>query len=282
MKNLRYISLFLLGALIIPSCVDDKAPEDEYSSQPNMVSFATASANFAAIATGEDFVKTVNMKVNGPSLPSLTGPVTATISVDPASTAVEGVHYRLESNTITLSKDNDYLGTFPITMITEGIEPPLATNPTVILNVTQVSGPGKLIPNGKKITVSLNYLCLEHLAGTYSVVIPIARCQNATYGPNFPYTVTISANPDGSWALSSADGGFLNKCTGNSTLVNAGSIVSVCGQIQPSDNLNYGGDGIGNITGGTWDENTGVLTLQNSQTFSPNWPASWTSIYTRL
>lgn len=127
--------------------------------------------------------------------------------------------------------------------------------------------------------LNIGISCLADLTGTYSVTN--SGCDNA----NFPFEVEITKNADGTWALSSADGGFLHRCTGNSTLVNAGNITEQCGVILFSGDLDFGSAGgtydIGDISGGTWDAVTGTLTMDHSQTFTGNWASEWTSTYVR-
>jgi hypothetical protein len=124
--------------------------------------------------------------------------------------------------------------------------------------------------------------CMADLTGTYSVTN--TSCPG---DPDFPFTATITKNADGSYHLSSADGGFLHRCTGNTTLLNAGDIVEQCGTILASTNLDFGSAGsggaydIGDITGGTWNAETGVLTLVHTQTWSAARPGEWTSTYVR-
>lgn len=121
--------------------------------------------------------------------------------------------------------------------------------------------------------------CLSDLTGTYSVTN--SGCNNA----NFPFTVTVTKNADGSYHLTSADGGFLHRCTANSTLVNAGNIIEQCGEILPTGDLDFGSANstydIGEIGGGTWDAATGTITMEHSQSFTGNWPSEWTSTYVR-
>ena len=97
-------------------------------------------------------------------------------------------------------------------------------------------------------------------------------------------TTTITRNADGSWRLGSADGFWLDSCTGNAGLLNWGNIVELCGEILPTDDLEFGtagGFGIGDILGGTWDSENGILTLQHIETFFNGGPRQWTSTYIR-
>lgn len=279
---LRSASYLLIGALFtVVACSDDETLNDQIEGSPNLAGFHTGAQSLSAVSNGEQYDFTVPVKVFGPTASELDGAVTVKISVDESSTAIEGTHYLLNTNEVTLSEDGDFLGNLPITVLTEGIDAPLAENPKLVLNIQEVTGNGRVVASAKPITLNFFYLCYSDLSGTYSVSIDHTRCKTAPYAANFPFTVTISADPDGSWHLSSADGGFLGRCTGNAGLANAGNIVELCGAIQFSDDLEYGSLDIGTITGGTWDDVTGTLTLNHKQSFSANWPSNWTSIYVR-
>lgn len=273
MKKIKFLNiLFVASAFVLSSCVDDGTIEDEIKATPNLLGFASGSAAVSAVSDGEEYVKPLNVRMVGPKLDQVSGPVTATVTVDPSSTAVEGVHYRLETNTFTVGPDDNYLGTFSFVMLTDGILAPLAENPKLVLNVQSVSGDGSVIANGRPISVDMLYLCFADLTGNYAVT-------NDWCAPSF--TAEISANADGSWALFSADGGWLSTCTGNAGLWNAGNINVVCGVVQPTNDLVYGGLGIGTILGGTWDAETGILTMQHIETYFNGGPREWESTYVR-
>ncbi|WKK78367.2 hypothetical protein QYS49_15850 [Marivirga salinae] len=124
-------------------------------------------------------------------------------------------------------------------------------------------------------TLAVNVSCLADLTGIYLVT-------NSWCSPSFEAEIT--QNPDGSYHLTVADGGGLSRCTTNDALNNAGTIVEQCGEILPSTALDYGTDGgygIGDITGGSWDAQNGILTMQHIQEFTPNWPSEWESTYVR-
>lgn len=128
--------------------------------------------------------------------------------------------------------------------------------------------------------LNIQVSCLADLTGSYTVTN--TSCPG---DPDFPFTATITKNADGSYHISSADGGFLHRCTGNTTLTNAGDIVEQCGVILPSINLDFGSASgsydIGDITGGTWDAATGTLTMYHTQSFFASRPTEWTSTYVR-
>lgn len=138
---------------------------------------------------------------------------------------------------------------------------------------------GRTLVN-KDASLNIQVSCVADLSGTYSVTN--TSCPG---DPDFPFIATITKNADGSYHITSADGGFLHRCTGNTTLLNAGDIVEQCGTILPSTDLDFGSTGgsydIGDITGGTWDAANGILTLNHTQTFFATRPSEWTSTYVR-
>ncbi|HLV15423.1 MAG TPA: hypothetical protein VKY41_09600 [Xanthomarina sp.] len=124
-------------------------------------------------------------------------------------------------------------------------------------------------------SVTLTINCAYDLTGTYTMTNSV--CTN-------PQTVAISKNPDGTWYLETADGGLLQFCSANTTLQNDGSISVGCGGVvnQVGDGPTFcGSNGIGCITGGSWDQDTGILTLEHSDDFFSWSGGTYTSTYTR-
>ncbi len=280
MKNyIKYLTIFCVS-IMFTSCsdlVDDESRSDNNDKGPNLAGFTLKSKNLSAVADGNDVLALIKMEVKGPTYFEMSGDITVTVAVDPVSTAIEGVHYRLDSNTITLTSQNNYLGLYPITIITAGIVPPLAVAPTIILIVTDVSGGANVIGNGSALNMTIIYQCFADISGTYAIT------NDACTLFVTPTLTTITANSDGSWHIAIGDGGFLGYgCTGNPGLDNAANIVELCGEILPSRDLDFVPCcEIGVITGGSWDSVAGVLTLHQTQDFTGNWPGSWTSTYTR-
>lgn len=173
MKNIKSYLFVVFASFAMTSClVDDDTITGDYNQSPNMVGFtsAKATASFAADEEPHNFV--IPMSVVGPNMRAINEPTVVQISVDPSSTAIAGTHFSLDQTTITLSPDNNSIGNLNLTVLTEGIEPPLEVSPYVILNVTSVSGGNGAIVNGRtgQIKVTINYLCNSDLAGSYSVV----------------------------------------------------------------------------------------------------------------
>src|SRR5690606_37716890 len=114
--------------------------------------------------------------------------------------------------------------------------------------------------NGQAFNIQVN--CFADLTGTYTVTN--SYCGAGSTGTIPP--VKISKTPDGNWVLETADGGLLQYCTSNTTLTNAGTISVVCGEVSGTTDF-CGSNGIGCIVGGSWDQETGVLTLELDDTF---------------
>lgn len=280
-RFLKYSGFLLLTLVLATSCDDTNVGGDEeldYNTLINVVTFKKAALNAPAVADGE--IKTYNAAifVAGPNVGNIDGDITVKFSVDPSSTAVEGVNYTLASNSITLTKSSDYLGNIPIQIITEGIVPPL--NLTLVLNIDSVTtNVDNVVVSGnkKQAVITIGYSCFANLEGTYSM-------NNDIGCSRLPVEVTISPNAEGGWYISTADGGLLQFCSANN-IQNDGNIFVVCGEVLESEDVAYcGSNGIGCILGGSWDPDAGangVLTLTNGNTFFGFAGAEYTSTYTR-
>lgn len=188
MKTLRYILILLLGMGLFHAClIDDESTLDLNDDGPNLASFEASSLTFAPVASGAEYKYNVKMKVIGPTSMEMDKDITVTIDVDPASTAVAGKHYRLDSKTMTLKAADNFLGLLPITVLTEGNEPPLDPVPVLILKVTNVSGDDRIINNGKALSIKLNYVFFCPFAGPYDVELLYFHPTAGGSYPNEPY-----------------------------------------------------------------------------------------------
>lgn len=275
-KYIKYLTV-ICSLIVFTSClVDDEAPIYELNDQStNLASFARDSQSLNAVTNGDEYVFDIVLTLIGPTSLDSNEDIPVTFSIDPSSTAIENVHFRFETLSTTLLASNNHIASIPITMITDGILAPLDENPVLILNIESADGTN-VLPNANSLKLTFVYQCFADLSGTYLVT-------NDFCDPSF--TTTIEANPDGSWYIGSADGGFLHQCTSNTTLLNPGSIVELCGQILPTGELDYGSanfsGAIGDISGGTWDAENGILTMYHTEAFFTAGPYSWISTYTR-
>lgn len=170
--NFRLVLVALLCSCLLSSCLLDDDVRD-FGQGANLVGFENSTYSLKVNATGEDILTEVPVKIIGPSVAKVKGPVTVTFSVDPSSTAVEGVNFILNSNSFVLTPDgsDDFTGNLPITIITSGIQPPLDQDPVLNLTIDSIAN-SDLVINDKtsKIAVTIGYECpfnINDYAGTY-------------------------------------------------------------------------------------------------------------------
>lgn len=265
MKNIKYLLIFVLSITAFTSCdslVDDTERTADYDKGPNLIGFTKAETSVSGISNGTEYVFELPMQGVGPSIKESTEDVTLNISVDPSSTAIEGTHFKLSESTMTLKASENYLNKMPLTMLTEGIVAPLATNPYVVLNVSEVSSTGNFVDNGRtgQIKVNLLYLCFSNLAGNYDVELRYIR---ASQGIDETYTF------EDVWT-ETGDGQYRTLRVGHWTPADLGGtpgmdVVDVCNELTiPAQNLV---DLYSNIVEGVPGENyvdpdTGVISLK--------------------
>lgn len=169
MKNyIKYLTLLFVSLQLTSCAVDDTDPFADFDQGPNLVGFTSATVNASVVSDGSSSEVLLPITFAGPSAASFTEDFTANIEVDPSSTAIEGIHYTLTSSTVTLSSASNYITTLPVTILTEGIEPPLAEAPVLILNIVDISDPS-VLPNGRtaSIEIKIEYLCFSKITGKY-------------------------------------------------------------------------------------------------------------------
>jgi hypothetical protein len=117
MKSIKLtvaVSTLLAAVLILTGCdaLDFSEPDNTYSGE-NKVKFVSQSSAFTAFESVD--VKTIQVS----HLVAQGANTQYTVSVDTeASTAVEGVHFNLPDNSVTISA-NEYIGTLEIELIQE-------------------------------------------------------------------------------------------------------------------------------------------------------------------
>jgi len=187
MKTLKYILILIISLGALNSClVDQDTRYDLNDDGPNLAGFADSRTAFSFVSDGNEYVFTVRMKLIGPTSMDVTDDVTVTIGPDASSTAIDGVHFRLDQPTVTLKKSDNYLAEVPITILTEGIVAPLAETPMLVLKATSATGAANVINNGKPLEITLNYGCFSNLAGEYTMELEYT----ATTGTVTYYTRT--------------------------------------------------------------------------------------------
>jgi len=182
MKTFKYILILVLSLGALNSClVDQNTRYDLNDEGPNLAGFTDLRFMVSNIADGTEYTIPVKVKVKGPTSMNLTSDITLTIAPDveamTAATAesttltpaVEGVHFRIDNPTITLSASDNHLGVINVTMITEGIPTPLPKIPLLILKTVSATGDPNVLNNGKNLEITMNYACYSEMQGTYTV-----------------------------------------------------------------------------------------------------------------
>ena len=167
-NNIKFLALICISLAFTSCLVEEDSRDDQNDQGNNLLGFVEAQMNASVTTDGSETDLLLPIQLAGPTATGYTGEFTATIEVDPSSTAVEGVHYTLSASTVTISSDNNLIGNFPLTIITEGILPPLDENPFLILNITSASD-SSVVPNGRTSSININieYLCFSMVTGKY-------------------------------------------------------------------------------------------------------------------
>jgi len=181
-SNKIYIFLVMLVAtLTTTACFDDQGYDTLYNG--NMVEF-----NAANLPNGltQSFVRlnaaqtnNVDIQVNRVST-SGTAAITVNVEADPTSTAVEGVHYRLASKSITIPA-GEFTVNLPVTVLTGNIDP--SERPDLVLKITSATG-AEVSANYGSLKLAIRVICPSDLKGTYSVFWEKLQTGDGSGGPN--------------------------------------------------------------------------------------------------
>lgn len=209
MKKCKYILLFILSIGLLNSCVEDETNYDLNADGYNLGSFTVNSATLRAVADGTERQFDIKVKLSGPTVDKLTNDITLNFAIDQAAMveaaladttlipAVENVHYKFTENTITLKKQDNYLGLIHMTVLTEGNEPaaegqPAHKIPNVVLNVTSATGDANVVNNGKPMAINIEYTFFCPFAGVYNDELRYFHPSMGTYPDNLYGGVRLS------------------------------------------------------------------------------------------
>ncbi|WP_300435508.1 hypothetical protein [Christiangramia sp.] len=161
--NLKLIPFLIFGSLFFSACLVDDDIVRDYGNGPNLVGFQSTSTTLTVEVGSAESSLGIPLRLIGPSVFEQNEDVTVEISVGPGSTAEEGVHYRLDSNTVQFDVPGGIdvvTGELPITILTEGINGPLENNPVLNLTITSVSSEADVVINEKTTTttVTIEYI----------------------------------------------------------------------------------------------------------------------------
>ena len=194
MKKIFFILISVFVSSLI-SCTDEGMEFDTNGGKG--LSFTHFVGTSIAISTALNEPAEHNTRaITISSTEKATVPRTYTMTIDPSSTAIEGIHYNLSSKTITIPA-GEYSSSATISAVVDNL---LAEVVTVILVIE-----GDAIDYGSKMTVSMNRYDLcdfneSMLVGTFKYVSPPDEWYEEGIltleaDPDDPYTIYIKGIP---------------------------------------------------------------------------------------
>lgn len=269
MKITRIYTLLavLIASLTATACFDDPGTDTFF--EGNFVEFNDGNlpngltARYVRLNTTQ--TDQLSVQINRVSTNG-SAPITVNIEVDPASTAVEGVHYELGTTTATLAA-NEFVTTFPVTVLTGNIDP--SETPNLILRISSASG-AEVSSNYGDLTVAIRVICPSELAGDYTVFWEYLQTGDGDGGPNQQFNdfvlgdtpVTFTASGTGSYLVSDMSFGLYVDGYGDSAPV--GRINDNCDVLTgASSNVDRYGDPF-TINGEVQEDGTLRITWSNT------------------
>ena len=200
MKNIKYLLLIIFGIGLLGSCSEEENILDQVQDGSNIVVFEQYRANLVGLADGSDYNREFYVKVTGPALDGLSGDVSITVAPASTSTAKDGIHYRINNPTLTLSASNNYLGVIDIVLVTAGNAPPeegtpefdAYVAPVLDLEIKSVSGATNVVATGKSAAITLNYTPFNPYEGDYDAHLIYRHPSLGTY-PNNVYVDEVNS-----------------------------------------------------------------------------------------
>ncbi|WP_339925888.1 DUF4843 domain-containing protein [uncultured Cyclobacterium sp.] len=149
-------------------------------------------------------------------------PLEIELGVDPSSTAIAGVHYRLENTKVTIPANSSFVDV-PIEILTGN----LASEelPDLILKIID-AGETKISTNYHQVTIEIRLSCPSDLAGTYTSVTV------GSYG-TINYQVTITELEPFTYRISDITGGVYSQLYSEDD--NPAVFTELCGVITMVD-----------------------------------------------
>jgi hypothetical protein len=148
--------------------------------------------------------------------------ITVLIGVDPASSAVLGVHYRLPSTQVTIAPNTSFIEV-PIEILTGNLAS--EESPDLILRILD-AGRTKISANYNKVTVEIRLACPSNLAGRYTTV-------NTGTGGTINSQVVITEIEPFTYRISDITGGVYSQVYGGEP--NPAIFTELCDVITITD-----------------------------------------------
>jgi len=254
-NKIYIVFAFLFASLATTACFDDQGFDILWDGLEIEFQDASLPSNGPLISNlrlNDDQVDSYNIRVNVVGAQQ-TAPITVNFVVDETSTAIEGVHYRLAANSVTIPAGESF-AVVPLEVLTGNISP--AEAPNLVLRITDTGGI-KLSPRYNTVTHRLRSSCPSDLVGTYNTV------NVGTGGTiNSQVEITRVAGTTDRYLLSDITGGVYRLYYGDDD--NPGEIVDFCNTLSLTDqpDVVYGDD-LFNGTGTVNPDGTMTLSWSN-------------------
>lgn len=251
MKTINKFLILMALSLSFTSClVDDDVLTDEIASTPDLVGFTSATRNALVTEGTGSYDLNATVTVVGPNRSAITEDAQVTVAVNPASTAIEGVHYNLATTSLTLSPGNDLTNEISFTVLTDDSTIVAPSTFTLILDIVTTTGGNGVIPSGRtgSQTINISYLCNSDLAGEYTTTgqfpdVTITELADGVYEGSALVGVTLGGGP--------AVFEFSDSCgiitmdvlinAGNNLLQGSGTVDPITGVITINGYIIYAG-----------------------------------------
>ena len=195
----------LLSMLVYTSCMEESGytilwegfeVEFEEASRPN----GAVQRIFTKNSNNQVDQSTVRVNLVGAHVAES---INVLIGVDPSSSAVLGVHYRLPAMEVTIAPNTSFIDV-PIEILTGNLESD--ETPDLILRILD-AGPTKISANYNTVTVEIRLACPSDLAGRYSTV-------NSGTGGTINSEVVITEIEPFTYRISDITGGVYSQVYG--------------------------------------------------------------------
>lgn len=192
MKKLYIYFAVVFASLAMTSCFDD--PGTEVFIDLNQVEFNAGNLPNGLTTTqtrsSDTQTDLLQVQVNRVSTDG-SAAITVNIAVDPTSTAVNGVHYSLPSNSVTIPA-GEFVANFPVTILTGNIEP--SETPQLKLVIESATG-AELSPNYADLAINIRVVCPSDISletdvwtatgvsrfGTFTADVKVSPLGNGRY-----------------------------------------------------------------------------------------------------
>lgn len=201
MKKLYIYFAVAFAAMAMTSCFDD--PGTDVFIEVNQVEFNAGNLpnglTATQVRTNDTQTDQLQVQVNRVSTDA-SAAITMTIAVDPASTAVNGVHYSLASNSVTIPA-GEFVANFPVTILTGNIAP--TETPQLKLVIASATG-AELSPNYADLAINIRVVCPSAISVDTDVWVATGVSRFGT----FTADVKVSPLGNGRYVISDISAGL--------------------------------------------------------------------------